>query len=451
MPKTQVSCPRCRTPIAADIQQLFDMNTDPQAKQKLLSGAVNMIQCPSCGYQGMYPTPIVYHDPQKELLLTYFPQELAMAVNQQEKMIGPLINQIVNNLAPEKRKAYLFQARSMLTYQTLMETILEADGITKQMLEDQQKKMTLIQRLVSTPNVESRKEIIHQEEALIDETFFALVNRLVEASLMQGDKQSAQQLAIFQQELLNETEVGRKIQKQMKDSQQAMDDLQTLAKEGLTREKLLQLLENAPSEVYSTTLIGMTRSGLDYEFFALLSNKIDSAKDTAEKEKLASLRDYLLDAIKQIDEQVAVEMKNAREMVDKIISAPTIEAGLQQYGNQVNDFFVEAVQNALEEARKNSDLDKIAKLNQLNTMIEEAQTPPEAVHFIEDLLKTENDAEIKEKLNDNLDKVDDEFLQMIAGIINQSEEQNQQPQLVEKLKQIQKVALRVVMAKNLNS
>ena len=92
----------------------------------------------------------------------------------------------------------------------------------------------------------------------------------------------------------------------------------------------------------------------------------------------------MTEAIKQIDEQIQIEMKNAREMVDKIISAPTLEFGLQQYGNQVNDFFVEAVQTAMTDARKNSDLEKLAKLNQLNTMIEDANKPPESFQFIEE-------------------------------------------------------------------
>lgn len=449
MPKTQIGCPRCRTPQTAEIQQLFDMNTDPQAKQKLLSGSANMIQCQACGYQGLYPTPIVYHDPSKELLLTHFPQELAIPVNQQEKMIGPLINKAVNDLPLEKRKAYLFQAKSMFTFQTLIETVLAADGISKQMLEDQQKRMFLIQRLVSTPNAESRKEIIHQEEALIDETFFALVNRLVEASLMEGDKQSAQQLAVFQKELLDETEVGRKIQEQMKDSQKAMEDIQNAAKQGLTREKLLDLFIQSPSEVYSSTLIGMTRTGIDYEFFSILTQKIESTSDQEQKDKLVALRVYMTEAIKQIDEQIQIEMKNSREMVDKIISAPTIESGLQQYGNQVNDFFVEAVQTAMADARKNSDLEKLAKLNQLNTMIEEANKPPESFQFIEELLKTADENSLKDLLNQNIEKVNDEFIQMLAGVISQSEEQGNQPQLVEKLKQIQRMALRISMAKNL--
>ncbi len=73
MPQTQTTCPRCRQPVIADITQLFDMNQDSTVKQKLLTGAFNLIQCPSCGYNGTLSSPIVYHDPEKELLLDLFP------------------------------------------------------------------------------------------------------------------------------------------------------------------------------------------------------------------------------------------------------------------------------------------------------------------------------------------------------------------------------------------
>ena len=65
MPKTRINCPNCRQPVVAEIEQLFDIGADPQAKQKLLSGAVNVLQCQSCGYVGSLATPLVYHDPEK--------------------------------------------------------------------------------------------------------------------------------------------------------------------------------------------------------------------------------------------------------------------------------------------------------------------------------------------------------------------------------------------------
>ncbi|MAT41111.1 MAG: hypothetical protein CL609_02135 [Anaerolineaceae bacterium] len=451
MPTTQVSCPRCRQPMTADIQQLFDLNTDPQAKQKLLSGAANMIQCPACGYQGMYPTPIVYHDPEKELLLTYFPAELALPVNEQERMVGPLINKVVDNLQPEKRKSYLFQARNMLTFQTMMETILEADGVTKEMLDAQQKKLQLIQRLLSTPTKESRLEIYKQEEALIDEAFFSLFSRLMEATMQQGDQESAQQLAGFQQELLEETSMGQVIQQQMAESQKAMDDLQNAAKQGLDRPKLLDLFLNAPSEIYISTLIGMVRSGLDYEFFQLMNERIEAAEDQDEKEKIEGLRDSLLEATKKIDEQMQLELKAAQEVLEKILSEPTVEAGLQKYGNQINELFVEAVHLALEEARKVGNLDRSAKLGQINAMIEEANKPPAEIQFIESLLKADNDENLVKMMQDNLDKLDDQFMQTMMGIIQQYEQQGQQPELVKRLKLIYNHAMKMVMKKNLQA
>lgn len=451
MPPTQIGCPRCRQPLTAEIQQLFDLNTDPQAKQKILSGAANLIQCQACGYQGIYPTPIVYHDPEKELLLTYFPPELALPINEQERMIGPLINRVVNDLPPEKRKSYLFQAQSMLTYQTMMEKILEADGVTKEMLDAQQKKLQLIQRLLSTPTKESRLEIYKQEEALIDETFFSIFSRLMEATMAQGDRESAQQLAAFQQELLEETKTGKLIQDQMSDSQKAMEDLQNAAKQGLDREKLLDLFVNAPSAVYISTLIGMVRSGMDYEFFQLVSNRIENTQDKQEKENLSELRDSLLEATQKIDEEIHKEMKAAKETLEKILAEPNIEAGLQKYGAEVNELFVDAVKAELAEARKSGNLERSAKLGQLDNMIEEANQPPAEIQFIEQLLKIESDEQLKETLKTEEEKVNDQFLQFLMGAIQQYQQQGQYAQITEKLQKIYNTAMRLVMAKNLKN
>lgn len=451
MPPTQISCPRCRQPITADIQQLFDLNTDPQAKEKLLSGRANVFQCQACGHAGMYPTPIVYHDPEKELLLTFFPPELALPINEQERMVGPLISRVTNDLPPEKRKSYLFQAQNMLTFQTMMEKILEADGVTKEMLDAQQKKLQLIQRIMSTATKESRLEVYQQESELIDEAFFSIFGRILEATMAQGDRQSAEQLAVIQQELLEETEIGKQIQAQMAESQKAMEDLQNAAKEGLDRETLLNLFVNAPSPIYISTLIGMVRQGMDYEFFGLLSKRIEAAADEDGKSKLTELRDALLDATKKIDEQMQVEMDAAKETLEKVLSEPTIEAGLQKHGAGINELFVEAVHSALEEARGSGDLERSAKLNQLHTMIEEANKPPAEVQFIEELMQVDGEEGIKALLEANPDKMTDEFMQMLMGVVQQYEQQGAPPHLTEKLQSIHKVAIKVNMAKNLKA
>ena len=124
MSQTRTACPRCRTPLLAEVEQVVDVAVDPQAKQRLLSGSLNVIECQNCGYSGMLATPLVYHDPEKELLLTYFPPELGLPINEQERVMGPLISQVVNRLPAEKRKAYLLRPQLMLTFETLINRVL---------------------------------------------------------------------------------------------------------------------------------------------------------------------------------------------------------------------------------------------------------------------------------------------------------------------------------------
>jgi DNA-directed RNA polymerase subunit RPC12/RpoP len=115
MPQTITNCPRCKTRVPVEFQQVFDLNVDPQAKNRFLSRNYNLISCPTCGYQGNMATPLVYHDPEKELLLTYFPAELGLPVNEQEKILGPIITGVVNALPNDKKKGYLFSPGAMFT------------------------------------------------------------------------------------------------------------------------------------------------------------------------------------------------------------------------------------------------------------------------------------------------------------------------------------------------
>ena len=291
MAQTQTACPRCRQPILAQVEQLFDVNTDPEAKQRLLSGQVNYARCPSCGYEGMLSIPIVYHDASKELLLTYFPPELGLPVNDQERMIGPFITQTVNRLKPEQRKAYILRPQSMFTMQTMIEKILEGDGITREEIQKSQQRMTLLERLLSTSPA-SRVDVIKQEESNIDQAVFVLLSRILEATLAQGDQNGARQLAALQQDLLNNTAIGQELKEQSIEIERVVKQLQDSGKDGgLTREKLLDILINTPSDAAISTVASYVRSGMDYTFFELLTGKIEAIAKLA-KGVPVDIRDF---------------------------------------------------------------------------------------------------------------------------------------------------------------
>ncbi|MCX6055767.1 MAG: CpXC domain-containing protein [Chloroflexi bacterium] len=448
MPKIQTSCPRCRQPILAEVQQLFDATTDPTAKQRLLSRSTNTARCQACGYEGMMSTPIVYHDPEKELLLTFFPPEIGLPVTQQEKQIGPMINQVVNSLPAEKRKGYLFQPQTMFTYQTLIDRILQADGITKEMIDAQQKRVNLIQRLLSTPKSEDRSAIIQQEKALVDGGFFAILSTIMESASQQADEKTTQLLAEVQQQLLQETEIGKDLLAQSVETQAALKTLQEASKTGLTRETLLDILAGLKSDSSLTTVVSLTRSGMDYQFFQVLSERIE--KDTTDqKQKLIDLRDKLLNLTREIDAEMQKRLGDGVKLLDSILNEPNLEEAVKKHLPEMDEFFSQAVQSEFEAAHKKGDMPRIENIQKVISMVEKESAPPPEVELIQKLLSSTDEAARLKILAENAAMVTEEFLQAINSIIAEGEARKQSPELLDGLRSIYKQALRFTMEKNL--
>lgn len=448
MAKTSASCPKCHQPVVVDLNRLFDLNTDPDAKQKLLSGRVNMVSCASCGYQGPLPTPIVYHDPEKELLLTYFPPELGVPVNDQEKMLGPMIKKVVDDLPLPKRKAYLFRPQTMLTQQHLFERILQADGITPEMMKAQQDRLNLIQRLAMLSD-EALPSAIKQDDSLIDEQLFMLLSRLAEASTEAGDETSAKKLASLQQKMLENSTFGKQVQEQSQETQQAINDLKNASKKGLTRETLLDLvIKAADKEIQLVTIVSMARGGMDYEFFQLLSDKLDHAKPD-EAKKLTDLRSKLLDLTQEIDKAVKEQTLEAHKLLDEILNAPDTDDAAQKAMPRMSQVFVEILKGELQDAQKSKDQARFEKLARIATIIQSASTSNAYIGLIETLLQAPDDKALEESLNEVKDLINDDFLQFLNGLVNQLETQNEQPEVLQRLKEINRIALRFSMQKNL--
>ncbi|MCJ7520268.1 MAG: CpXC domain-containing protein [Anaerolineaceae bacterium] len=448
MPRTQTTCPACHQPVIVEIQQLFDLTQEPQAKQKLLSNAVNAMHCPACGYQGMVAVPVVYHDPEKEMLLTFFPPNLNAPLNEQEKQIGPLINRVMTALPQEKRKAYLLQPQSMFTYQTLIEKILEADGITKEMLEEQKKRIKLLEKLLTSPK-EGRLQIIKEEEKLFDIGFFTVFSRIVQSTVAQGDESSKKELLELQQLLFENTQVGKDLYGQAKETESALKALREAGKEGLTREKLLDLIITTKSDIGLSTVVSYARSGMDYAFFQLLSEKIDHTTDKAEKENFTGLREKLLTMTDEIDKRVKEEFENSKTLLESILKAENIEEEVMKNIESVSDFFVQNLESELSLARKKGDLERINKLEQVMVVIEKVSSPSDGVKLLEAMLVSKTEEEIDTLLTENKDRITEEFQALLNNVIAQTENQPSQKEVSDKLRSIFRKVLRFTMKANM--
>ena len=437
MAQTTTPCPRCGGQMIADVQQIFDVGVDPMDKERLLRGAANIAVCPSCGYQSQIAMPIVYHDPEKELLLTYFPPEMNMSMPEQEKILGPLITKVVNSLPPEKKQGYLFQARSMLTYDTLFETILEADGITKEMLNEQKYKGELLRRLIQV-SPDSLVEVIHQEESHMDQSFFLMLNNTLDAAVQMRDKQAFETLQHLQEVLFRETAFGRELKKRADSTQKAITDLQQLGT-NLNRDTLLDLVLAAPDEAYLQTLTGLARSGMDYEFFTKLSSRIDGAEGE-EKEKFSAVRTQLLDLTQRIDKALAEEKEARRKLLEEILKQDDMESAVYQAVRAIDQSFTDVVNEELAAARKSGDFMRSGKLQKLLDIIKKLYTAPEEIKRLETMLAAENEDALRALIEEEPDLADEAMKNLVSELIEEGKAQNSiSAEVMEKLEMIRKV------------
>jgi len=438
--------------IPANVEQLFDVSQDPQAKQRLLNGTSNTARCPYCGYQGRLATPIVYHDNDKELLLTYFPPELALPLNEQEKLIGPLIKQVMDHLPNEKRKAYLFKPQPNLTYESMIETILAKDGITPEMIKSQQERVTLIERLLQVTTPDVRSELIKQNTKLIDEQFFALFSRLAQSAAASGQEPVARAMVDLQKQLLSETEFGRKLQESVGELEAASKALQE-AGQTLTREKLLDLVIASPNEERIRAYVSIARGGMDYMFFQALSDKIDKAQGD-EKQKLENIREKLLQYTNEVDKQLETRYKQAQEFVETILANDDVEKATRENLESFTQDAVDVVNQLIRQASEKNDYTRMGKLQKMVQVLQEASAPPPEVAFIEKLIDAPDDAAVENMLKENDALVNEQFVEALSGLVAQMDAQGGQgnPEakaLGEKLNNVYKIALKYLMRKKM--
>jgi hypothetical protein len=429
---------------------LFDVTADPQAKQRLLSGQSNYARCQFCGYEGRLATPIVYHDNDKELLLTFFPPELALPLNEQEKMIGPLIQQVMDKLPPEKRKGYLLSPQANLTYESMIETILGKDGITPDMIKGQQERVQFMERLMQVTSKDVRSELIKQNEKIIDEQFFALFSRIAQNAMQSGQEPIARALIDIQTQLLEETAYGRQLKESVGELEAAQQVLQE-AGQGLTREKLLDFVLEAKSDSRIRAYVSLARAGMDYVFFQNLTEKIEKASGE-EKTRLEAIREKLLDFVNEVDKQLEARFKQAQQFVETLLEQEDVEKATKENLDGFTQDAVEIVNQLLRQASDKNDYTRMGKLQKMAQVLQTASAPPPEVAFIEQMLSAPDQAGIEHMLKDNDAMVNQQFLDALSGLVAQMDAQPDNPEakaMGGKLSEIYKVALKYSMKKNM--
>ena len=444
--RTTVSCPNCRQPVQATLEQVFDVAQDPSAKQRFMSGRFNVIQCPSCGYQGQVASPLLYHDPQRELLMTFVPMELGLPQAEQERLIGRFMNEVINKLPQEQRKGYLLRPTPAFTLQGMIERVLEAEGITKEMLESQRANVQVLQILLQASE-DRWPDLIKENDGQVDAAMFQLLGASAEATAAGGNQAGAQKMVALQAALLQHSTFGGTLRKRQDVLQEVGRELQTLGQK-LTPDKLLELVTQASDDDRLAAYVSYARPGMDYKFFEALTRRIDKAQG-AEKERLTKNRDRLLELTQQVDQATQARMAEATDLLDELLSAENVREAIAENLPHIDETFLTVLSLNLEAAQRNNRRDMVERLGKLNDEIMavmQSAAPPE-LQFINDLLQMESDEAAAAALQREPERVTQELVDAMA-YVQDSLRQGGQAEMAERLERLRAVAVGTLMRAN---
>jgi hypothetical protein len=415
--QTQITCPNCRTRYATEVYQIIDVGQQPELKQMVMSGYLNVAVCPNCRSATQLSAPVLYHDPAHDLFMVYVPMELNMNQVERERMIGQLVKQAMDSLPAEKRRGYMLNPQNIISMQTFMEKVLETEGITPEMLARQRKQMELLQTL-ATASKDVVDILLQDRAGEIDEAFFAMLRASLESANQSNQEALAIKLLNLQARLMRETPTGRRLEQQ----QLALRKFQSEVKKegGLTPALLLQhILANKEDETIVNALISMGQPAINYEFFTLLTDKIEKRERSGvPTNDLVALRQKLLEAQEALRRQSQQLMEDFGQTLQAIMEASDRPAAIRERWGEIDDTFMYLLSAQIEQAEQQGyavDAEELRNVQEAIIGEMESQAPPE-IRLLNHLMRAGSDAERRRLLDDNQPMVTADFLKLLDAI-----------------------------------
>jgi hypothetical protein len=387
--------------------QVIDVGREPALKAALLSGRLTNLAAP-----------FIYHDPAKQLALVLMPMELNLNDLEQQRVIGQLTQVVMRGLPEDAPRAYLLQPKVFFSLQSLIEAILEADGVTPEMLRAQQERVDLLRDLVRLLGDEaSLRERARENDAKIDATFFEILSASLEANLASGREQAAQQLSRLNKILLEETTYGRALAKRAA----AIEAF----RKSPSRETLLDQLVAVEDAETRQLLITWGRQLLDYAFFQLLTSRIEAA-DEAGKQQLIALRKEIQETRDKIDAASRAFIESKAKLIEEIASSSSPIESARKHIDELDDAFFSVLQLNIQDAERAGDKEALAVLERVEQVVMQAiaeRQPPE-VQMVNMLLAAKYPEETEKLLGEWKDTLDDRFISVLAQFADQLAQQD---------------------------
>lgn len=429
-----LTCPACSTPFSAMVESIVDA-TDAEAKSRLLSGRINALRCPNCGTPVAVATPILYHDAAKELLIVFVPPELNLKQDQREKLVGDLMRDLTNRLPQHAMRGYMFTPRQALTMQGLIEQVLNADGVTPDMLERQRARVRIIESLLAADEGQL-PDLIANFDDQIDIQLIQTMAMMAQRVLEDGRADVAEQIIAIQNAVVRGSSAGKAALAQEAVQEQVIAEVaavvNTLPDDPVAaRDQILELVQQyVGDDARLQALVGMARPLFDYGFFEMLTAAI-AAAPSDQRATLEATRDRLLDMSARVDQQAQAALQAAADFLRMVVGSPNPAAFIEANLDRVDETFLAVLEANLDDANKRGDR---GLLQRLNAVYEQAmgvirRTMRPELQLINALLSAPDDETASDLLAQNAVAMGAPLLQMMDNVSQMLADRGEQEML----------------------
>ncbi len=399
--------------------QIVDVGRQPELKQMFLSGRITNLAAP-----------FIYHDPAKDIAYVLMPMELNLRQEDQHRAVGQLMNAVQRGMPKEQIRAYLFNPRTFFTMQSMMEAILEKDGVTKEMLEAQREKSDFLRDVLRLTTAEDQKALIVERADKVDGTVFEMLGMNLDAAAQAGRQDIYSKLVEIENLLVANTPYGIKVGARAK----VLQELQKTP----SRETLLALITVEQDEQTRKMLVSMGRQLLDYTFFQQLSARIEAAPDADAKNGLISLRKEIQDTRLELEKAQREFMQEKATLINTILTSEDPVATARANAAQIDEDFLALIEANIAESQKRGQGPEVQKALEgvfaLASQIIAEKQPPE-VQIVQALLAAQYPDETKKILEELAEMSDSRFIQFMGQFSEQLAQQDR-TELSAKLTQI---------------
>ena len=407
----QISCPACGTPFRTAIYTLLDVTQQPELKSLLLSGRINLAVCPNCRSASMLAAPLIYHDAAKQLCLVHFPQELNSRPGEQERFVGEATSFLMRSLPADAPRSHLLAPRRFLTLPSLLDAVLEADGISRETLNRQRAQIELISELAGLlPDDAAFSNLVEQRWEELTPEFFATLAAFIEATPPQQSE--AQTMLMQLQERL-------------------MAQLGGSAHDDAELEQAIDRLI-AASDAELEPAVADLRAMIDYGFYQRWNARIEAAEAAGQHEEAALLdarRARLLTVVEELDRQAQAMFESGSKLLNELFATPDPLAALREHADRVDEAFMMVLSANAAAAQRANRTDLVEQFEQLAEValgiIQERMSPED--RFINELLSAETPQQATRMLRTSVAKITPDLVKRLNELATQEEQHANKP------------------------